>query len=144
MIRVKKIESDNELKKAFAIREKVFVEEQNFKPESEFDEKDDEANHFLAFVDGEAVGTSRWRKGKQGIKVERFAVLKPFRGKGVGKALVQTTVTHVLSQVKEKGTKIYLNAHLHNMPLYEKYGFERDGDSFTKFDIKLIRMIRYV
>ena len=49
------------------------------------------------------VGTARYRSTKQGIKLERFAVLKDYRGLGVGKALLSYAIMHLEE-------KIYLNA----------------------------------
>ncbi len=144
MIRVKLIETKEELEIAFAIRESVFVQEQHFDSKSEFDGNDEQSHHFLAFVNGEPFGTCRWRKTDKGIKLERFAVLIEHRGKGLGKNLVQTTVAHILSQVTEKGTLLYLNANAHAVPLYEKHGFRKEGEPFEAYGIKLFRMVRYI
>src|SRR5476651_203218 len=90
-IKVSKVSAAVDLENVFAIRREVFVGEQNCPPELEW-EFEDESIHFLATVDGEPAGASRWRKTDKGYKLERFAVLQKFRGFGVGQALVRTVL----------------------------------------------------
>ncbi len=79
---VKKLSlEDPELAKALTIRKTVFVDEQHCPPELEY-ENDDKSTHFLATCNGEPCGAARWRKTQNGYKLERFAVLPNFRGKG--------------------------------------------------------------
>ena len=69
IVRVRRVSSRNELKKAFAIRVRVFVREQGVPEEIELDEDDRRAIHFLALVAGKAVGTARvvLRRGSDAI-----------------------------------------------------------------------------
>lgn len=135
MIRVKKIETDQELQEAFKIREIVFIDEQECPPEEEFDGLDDESIHFIAYITDEPVGTSRYRTTDKGVKLERFAVLKEHRGKGVGKRLVQTAIAQIAATF-EAGTLLYMHAQLDAMPLYARYGFEKVGDKFVEAGIE--------
>ena len=135
MIRVKKIETDQELQEAFKIREIVFIDEQECPPEEEFDGLDDESIHFIAYITDEPVGTSRYRTTDKGVKLERFAVLKEHRGKGVGKRLVQTAIVQIAATF-EAGTLLYMHAQLDAMPLYARYGFEKVGDKFVEAGIE--------
>ncbi len=139
MIRVKKIETDQELQEAFKIREVVFVKEQACPPEEEFDGFDDESIHFIAYISGEPVGTSRYRTTEKGVKLERFAVLEEHRGKGVGKRLVQTALGQIAATF-EPGTLLYLHAQLDAMPLYARYDFEKVGDRFEEAGIQHFQM----
>src|SRR5580700_3660286 len=82
-VTVQNVTDPTDLETVFAIRREVFVGEQNCPPELEW-EFEDESNHFLATIGGEPGGACRWRKTDKGYKLERFAVLKKFRGKGVG------------------------------------------------------------
>ena len=70
------------------IRKEVFVREQGIPEKIEFDDKDVYPTYFIAKHKNQPVGTARYRSTKQGIKLERFAVLKDYRGLGVGKALL--------------------------------------------------------
>lgn len=144
MIRVKKVENDQELKEAFKIREVVFIGEQECPPEEEFDGFDDESTHFIAYIEGEPVGTCRYRNTRKGLKLERFAVLKEHRGSGVGKRLVQTTLGHIEKQNLEKGTLIYLHAQISAMPLYARYGFQKVGEKFEEVGIEHFEMEKVV
>ena len=58
VIQVKQISSDEAKAQAFAIRMRVFVREQRVPAAIELDRDDDRAIHFLASVDGRAVGTA--------------------------------------------------------------------------------------
>lgn len=140
MIRVKKVENKEELDQAFAIREKVFIEEQVCDRDEEFDRFDEESVHFIAYKDGVPAGTARYRRTSKGVKSERFAVLTEFRGEGVGKRLVQSVLADIEHTVKEPGTLLYLHAQIHAMPLYAKYGFKKVGEMFVEANIEHFEM----
>ncbi|MDF2430498.1 MAG: hypothetical protein JWP44_129 [Mucilaginibacter sp.] len=136
-IQVSKVTAPADLEKVFAIRREVFVGEQNCLPELEW-EFEDESNHFLATIDGEPAGASRWRKTDKGYKLERFAVLKKFRGIGVGQELVKA----VLADLPEDANYIYMHAQIQAVSLYEKFGFEKTGPEFEEAGIRHYKMIR--
>ncbi len=135
-IQVKKVTDPDTLETVFAIRREVFVGEQNCPPELEW-EFEDESTHFLATVDGEPAGASRWRKTDKGYKLERFAVLGKFRGHGVGQALVKT----VLADLPADATYVYLHAQIQAVSLYEKFGFEKTGPEFEEAGIRHYKMV---
>ncbi|MDB5154022.1 MAG: family N-acetyltransferase [Mucilaginibacter sp.] len=136
-VQVNKVTDPADLEKVFAIRREVFVGEQNCPPELEW-EYEDESNHFLATVDGVPAGASRWRKTDKGYKLERFAVLKNFRGHGVGQALVQT----VLNDLPDDADYVYLHAQVQAVTLYERFGFVKTGPEFEEAGIWHYKMIR--
>src|SRR6201985_3196211 len=119
-IQVRKVSNPENLEKVFAIRREVFVGEQNCPPELEW-EHEEESIHFLATVDGVPAGASRWRKTDKGYKLERFAVLKKFRGKGVGQELVKA----VLNDLPKDAAYIYMHAQVDAVTLYERFGFKK-------------------
>ncbi|MFC5408298.1 GNAT family N-acetyltransferase [Larkinella bovis] len=129
------------MKKVFAIREEVFVKEQHVPKEDEYDEFETLSRHFLAKWDGIPCGTARWRRTSNGIKLERFAVLARYRGKGVGQALVRTVLEDVFSQQPEPIESVYLNAQLSAMPLYAKFGFVAVGPQFEECGIQHYKMV---
>jgi predicted GNAT family N-acyltransferase len=134
---VKRATDPSDLENVFAIRREVFVGEQNCPPELEW-EHEEESNHFLATVDGVPAGASRWRKTDKGYKLERFAVLKSFRGKGVGQALVQA----VLNDLPPEVDYIYLHAQVDAVTLYERFGFVKTGPEFEEAGIRHYKMIK--
>lgn len=136
-VQVNKVTEPADLEKVFAIRREVFVGEQNCPPELEW-EHEEESNHFLATVDGVPAGASRWRKTDKGYKLERFAVLKSFRGNGVGQALVGV----VLNDLPSDADYIYLHAQVDAVTLYERFGFEKIGPEFEEAGIWHYKMIK--
>lgn len=134
---VKKVSEQADLDKVFAIRREVFVGEQQCPPELEW-EHEDESVHFLATVDGEPAGASRWRRTDKGYKLERFAVLRKFRGLGVGQELVRT----VLADLPADADYIYLNAQIQAMGLYGKFGFVAEGSQFEEAGIQHFKMVK--
>ncbi|MDB5155675.1 MAG: family N-acetyltransferase [Mucilaginibacter sp.] len=136
-IQVNKVNDPASLEKVFAIRREVFVGEQNCPPELEW-EHEDESTHFLATVDDVPAGASRWRKTDNGYKLERFAVLKQFRGQGVAQELVSA----VLADLPADADYIYLNAQIRAMSLYEKFGFVKEGPQFEEAGIQHFKMVK--
>jgi predicted GNAT family N-acyltransferase len=132
----KKVTDPADLEKVFTIRREVFVGEQNCPPELEW-EHEEESNHFLATVNGIPAGASRWRKTDKGYKLERFAVLKKFRGNGVGQVLVQA----VLDDLPKDADYVYLHAQIQAVTLYERFGFEKTGPEFEEAGIRPYKMI---
>ncbi|HEY0054804.1 MAG TPA: GNAT family N-acetyltransferase [Pedobacter sp.] len=137
MIQVKKAIEEEDLKHVYHIRSKVFVEEQQCPPEFEW-EHEEESIHFLATIDGVAAGTARWRKTGEGYKLQRFAVLKEFRGKGVGLELVKA----VCADLPAEAEYIYLHSQIQACSLYEKCGFEKEGPEFDEVGIRHYRMVK--
>ena len=136
---VQKALTKEELEKVFAIRKIVFVDEQGCPPELEY-ENEDVSHHFLALSDYKPCGACRWRKTDAGYKLERFAVLKEFRGCGVGRALVAT----VLADLPSDAHYIYLNAQLDAVGLYSKFGFVAEGKQFEEAGIQHFKMVKKV
>lgn len=139
-LKVEKIKTEDQLIEAHTIRRQVFVLELNVAATDENDEHEMTATHFLAHRSGRPVGTARWRFTKDGIKLERFAVLKEERGNGVGQALVSTVLADIKNTPKSTGKLIYLHAQLPAVSLYAKFGFKKVGNIFEECGIKHYQM----
>lgn len=135
-VNIRRVTEQADLDKVFAVRRVVFVDEQNCPPELEW-EFEDESTHFLAEIDGEPAGAARWRKTDKGYKLERFAVSKNFRGKGVGQTLVQA----VLNDLPADAGYVYLHAQVQAVSLYEKFNFEKTGPMFEEAGIQHYKML---
>jgi predicted GNAT family N-acyltransferase len=136
MIQVNKVKTKSEIDSIFSIRNRVFVLEQNVDAAEEYDEDDQKCTHFIAYCNGEACGTARWRfKDKGIIKLERFAVLKEYRNTGVGAALVKAVL-----QDLPYANKVMLHAQVHAVPFYEKMGFKSYGPQFEEAGIQHFAM----
>jgi predicted GNAT family N-acyltransferase len=141
MITISRVTDTTTLQTVFQIRKTVFVAEQNVPEDEEYDEFENIARHFLAFFDTVPCGTARWRFTEKGIKLERFAVLKEFRGKGIGHQLVESVLQDVKTHSEFSKQKIYLNAQLDAISLYRKSGFRKVGEMFLECDIKHYQMV---
>lgn len=117
------------MERVWAIRKEVFVKEQKVDESLEFDHEE-ESTHFLCFIDGEAVGTARWRDSGKGIKLERFAVKKDFRNRGVGGALVEAVLEDI-----PHNKRVYLHSQSAAVPFYSRYGFKIIGPEFHEAGI---------
>lgn len=109
-------------------------------PEEEFDEYEAAALHYLAFCDNIPCGTARRRFTEKGVKLERFAVLPEFRKRGVGSAPVEFVLKDLRADQRSVGREVYLHAQLAAMPLYEKFGFLKQGAEFEECGIRHYKM----
>jgi predicted GNAT family N-acyltransferase len=136
LITIKEIINRKDLKKAQEIRHEVFVIGQNVPVEDEIDEFEMESYHYLAFLNNNPVGAARWRFTDKGVKLERFAVLDAFRGRGLGSSLLEKILNDINRNPAAKGKEIYLHAQLDAIPLYRKYGFVKYGDMFDESGLR--------
>lgn len=143
MISVIKIRETSDLEAAFDIRRKVFVEEQAVPLEEEIDVYEAASQHYLAFYDDFPCGTARRRFTEKGIKLERFAVLVEFRKHGIGSALVDFVLRDLRSDdfYNRDSPVVYLHAQLAAIPLYEKFGFKKQGKEFEECGIRHYKMV---
>ena len=137
---VKNIKDKFDKKKAFEIRNKVFCEEQKVSKIIEFDGMDEFCNHYLAKFNEFPIGTARVRETKGGIyKIERMAVLKEYRMKGAGKALIEEILDQYL--IIRKTNNLILNSQIKAKDFYKKFGFVEVGNEFIEANIRHIKMI---
>jgi len=119
-----------------AIRTAVFIHEQRVPENLEWDEFDAISLHVLAFnPDGQPVGTARLLPDGH---IGRMAVLKEWRGKGYGSAVLQ----RILEELRNRHSqKAMLNAQTTAVKFYEKFGFHAYGEEFMEANIPHIKMI---
>ena len=116
--------------KLHAIRHSVFVQEQKVPEELEWDEADERAYHVLATTaDGKPIGTGRL---KLDCHIGRMAVLKQWRGRGVGSTMLKALVE--LAE-KEGCEVVRLHAQTHALEFYARYGFAAVGEEFDEAGI---------
>ena len=114
------------------IREKVFIQEQKVTPQLEWDGMDEKAIHFLVFNDKAAIGCARAIVIKDHMQLGRMAVLKEYRGQGIGSALLEKAMTIAkLNQL----SAIYISAQCHAIDFYKKFGFEVTSDIYLNAEI---------
>lgn len=112
-------------KEAIDIRQKVFVEEQEFK--NEFDDIDQEALHLVVFQDEQPIGCARMFVEDNCMVLGRIAVLKKYRHLHVG--------SQILSQLEQKAKKLgyfetILSAQVRASLFYKKNGYIQYGEEY--------------
>jgi predicted GNAT family N-acyltransferase len=122
---------------ASAIREAVFVAEQRVPPEIELDEWDERCDHALAYeAHGRPVGTGRLLPDGH---IGRMAVLREYRGRGVGAAILASLV----ERAKTRGMRqVLLNAQTQAAGFYARFGFAVSGEPFMEAGIPHVEMAR--
>lgn len=146
------VEGDPGWAEALDIRWEVFVVEQSVPAALERDERDPEADHVLARVDGVATGTGRLLVEPPGFAgvdpglgavahIGRLAVRAGARGHGIGAALVQALEAQA---VRRALGVVYLGAQAHAVPFYERLGYTAYGEIFDDAGIAHRRMWRRV
>ena len=136
-MQVKIAQTQSEFFQIVRIRAEVFVREQNVDTIIEMDEKDDTAIHVLALFNQKPVGCLRILMHKEKAVVGRVAVLKPFRKKHIGKAMMEFVET--IPEVKEKGL-IEVHAQLTARDFYLNCGFHETSDIYLEADIQHVSM----
>ena len=137
MLRIELMGWEEARDRASRIRLAVFVEEQRVPIEIEWDDQDDRSLHALAYsAAGEAVATGRLLPDGH---IGRMAVLKQWRGQGVGGAILERLV----EAARERGdAEIELFAQTHALEFYRRHGFVERGEIFEEAGIPHQAMCR--
>jgi len=119
------------------VRYTVFVVEQKVPESLEWDGIDAGCEHAIAWsAEGHPVGCGRLLPDGH---VGRMAVLREWRGRGVGGAILQ----RLTALAAERGhAKAMLNAQSHAIPFYERHGYRVVGDPFDEAGIPHVAMER--
>lgn len=120
-----------------AIRRTVFVDEQGVPEVLEWDDLDAQSAHALAVdAGGAAIGCARLLPDGH---IGRVAVLRPWRRRGVGAALL----LRLVDLASERGhAAAVLNAQTQAIAFYRRHGFEVTGDVFEEAGIPHVVMQR--
>jgi predicted GNAT family N-acyltransferase len=117
-----------------AVRTPVFIEEQFVAPDFEWDEIDASAVHLLATQNNQPIACLRIIDFH---KIGRMAVLKEWRGMGLGAAILLDAV----NICKARGSKsIYLSAQTHAIGFYQRCGFEVTSEVYQDVHIPHVDM----
>jgi predicted GNAT family N-acyltransferase len=113
-----------------AVREVVFMREQGVSAELEWDGLDEGCRHALALsAKGDAIGCGRIT---QDARIGRMAVLREWRGRKVGAALLEALLDEARSRPY---AKVELSAQVQALPFYRRFGFEEEGEVFMDADM---------
>jgi predicted GNAT family N-acyltransferase len=115
-----------------SIRTLAFVVEMNIDIGLDIDEHEDDCRHILCLDDDTPCATARWRRYEPGtVKIERVAVLRNWRGRNVGRALMK----HVMADALDNDPACLgfrLDAQQYVVPFYEKLGFHVVSEPFLE------------
>jgi predicted GNAT family N-acyltransferase len=117
------------------VREEVFVAEQKVPLELEWDEWDERSDHAVAReASGRAIGTARLLPDG---RIGRMAVLREWRRRGVGAALMEA----LLQKAREQSlSRVTLHAQTHAAGFYRRFGFSERGGEFWEAGIPHVEM----
>ncbi len=127
------------MEQVWALRRRVFIEEQRVPEDIELDADDARAVHALALEGERPVGCGRMLAHGDYVKIGRMAVLAERRGAGIGRRVLQFLVEHAC----QRGFRhAVLDAQLHAEGFYLKQGFTPVGEVFEEAGIMHRRMER--
>ncbi|WP_336949452.1 GNAT family N-acetyltransferase [Acinetobacter junii] len=116
------------------IRKQVFIIEQNIPEEEEWDDQDMISDHFVVYDQDQPIATARLL---QNNSVGRVAVLKAYRGQGIGRMIMLEIIRQAHQQDR---TFLQLSSQVHAISFYEKLGFSIQGDAYDECGIPHIKM----
>ena len=127
---IKILKSKEELNLGFALRIKVFVEEQKVPIELELDEKDNSENtvHVGFFDNNKLIGVARLIDlDKDVIHIGRVVIDKEYRGQGIGRELI-IGCENIAQQILKRKIIIELSAQIQAENFYKSLGYNRVND----------------
>lgn len=144
-VEIVQVDGPGDFAAAMAIREVVFIEEQQVPREIERDDEDPTAYHVLAQVGGHAVGTGRLvelrepppgETGRWG-RVGRMAVLAANRHQRIGSRILAA----LEAEARKRGLEgIVLHAQVYAHGFYQYAGYEDASPIFDEAGIPHIEM----
>jgi predicted GNAT family N-acyltransferase len=138
---IRRVRGGAELAAALALREEVFVVEQNVALEADLDGLDDAAIQLVAIEpDGQVVGTCRVVMKADGkARFGRLCVRCSARRRGIAQALL-AAAEH---EAKAAGApSMALHAQTDALELYRRAGYVATGEPFDEEGIEHLRMWR--
>jgi len=137
-ITYKLVTTDEEMRDALEVRRQVFVQEQGVSEDLEYDGQDEEALHMVVKNEGRVIGTARVRfLANNQAKIERLAILKPFRRRGIGSNIFSFLKQELKSRQTEQ---IIIHAQCAIIAFHKSCGFKEVGSPFWEAGIKHRKM----
>ncbi|OCH96003.1 acyl-CoA N-acyltransferase [Obba rivulosa] len=134
----------------YDVRIDVFSHEQGFPLDTEIDDLDAAATHFLLRLEPshKPIGTIRCTKHAEYYKLSRLAVLKDYRKFRFGRELVLALHEFVRQDATASGThgavKIVAHSQIPVMPFYAKFGYEPEGGEFDEDGAPHQKMVNHL
>lgn len=116
------------------IRTQVFICEQGITEADEWDDQDLISQHFVIYDQDQPIATARLL---QNHSVGRVAVVKAYRGQGIGQMIMLEIISYAQ---KQRLSVLTLSSQVHAISFYEKLGFTVQGNSYDECGISHIEM----
>ena len=116
------------------IRTQVFICEQGITEADEWDDQDVISQHFVIYDQDQPIATARLLENNS---VGRVAVLKAYRGQGLGQMIMLEIISYAQ---KQRRSVLTLSSQVHAISFYEKLGFTVQGNSYDECGIPHIEM----
>lgn len=126
--------------RVIAIRNAVYIGEQECPYDEEYDGNDLAATHLLAYIGDEPVGSLRLRFFAGFAKIERLAIRREFRKSKAAFQLVRASFK--FCQKKGYG-RIYAHSQARLVDFWHRFGFHemKDGQHFVFSDFDYVEMV---
>jgi predicted GNAT family N-acyltransferase len=134
---VRRLQDDEEMAAALALRHEVFCVEQGVPMHEELDGRDGEGVHLVAVSDGDLLATCRLLFVGPTVQFSRLAVRQSARRQGIASALL------ALADVETRAggaRRLVLHAQTYARALYEAAGYEPRGRVFMEAGIEHVAM----
>jgi predicted GNAT family N-acyltransferase len=134
---VRRLQDDEEMAAALALRHEVFCVEQGVPMHEELDGRDGEGVHLVAVSDGDLLATCRLLFVGPTVQFSRLAVRQSARRQGIASALL------ALADVETRAggaRRLVLHAQTYARALYEAAGYEPRGRIFMEAGIEHVAM----
>ena len=136
---VRRVIGERDLAAAFAVRWRVFVEEQHVPPAVERDEWDASAAHVIVESNGTVVATGRLVAHDGTGHIGRIAVLPEWRRRGIaGRVIVALEAEAARRGLRE----ISLHSQFYIQGLYDQHGYRVSGPVFLEAGIDHVPMTK--
>jgi predicted GNAT family N-acyltransferase len=125
------------LEDVYALRRRVFIEEQKIAPEDEYEGDDGACIHTVIYEGGIPAATGRIKITRDDYIIGRVATLPEHRGKGFGRAIMQALIKACCIM---GGQRQILHAQTTAQGFYEKLGFTVYGEPFEEAGLPHVYM----
>jgi len=138
---VRRVQGEEEMAAALALRHDVFCVEQGVPMREELDGRDGEGVHLVAVSNGDLLATCRLLFVGPTVQFSRLAVRESARRRGIASALL-----HLADAETRAGgaRRLVLHAQTYARELYEAAGYEPRGRIFMEAGIEHIAMEKHL
>lgn len=118
------------------LRNDIFVGEFGLNKHGEFDGNDKTATHYLVKYNNIPVGVARWTESRELIKIDRFGIVKKFRGWGLGLLLLK----YIKREIAASKKNIVVYSLDNSIVFFVQQGF-KDNNAQDKLGGKTIHIL---